>query len=311
MPELSIIVPIYNVENYLEKCIKSILAQTFTDFELILVNDGSPDKSDVIMKKYEILDNRIINIFQDNKGVSAARNVGLSRARGKYVAFVDPDDYIEEDTYEKLLPPMRSGGGISFSNWDAFDELGKSWGHNANELKRKMYRFYVLLHYFDMPRPMGGNVVNKIFVKSQIKNEFNEKMFIGEDFLFLLQYLLNMETEEIYFYDEPLYHIFVRSDSATRKRKDKVALVLEAKKQALTLTLTYDKKIFNLAEKEFVDSAYSFIMRLEKDKTNNYYNYSKKKFNEYIQKSWQSVLRNPEIYWKTKVIYIKKYFELR
>lgn len=111
MPELSIIVPIYNVENYLEKCIKSILAQTFTDFELILVNDGSPDKSDVIMKKYEILDNRIINIFQDNKGVSAARNVGLSRARGKYVAFVDPDDYIEEDTYEKLLPPMRSGGG--------------------------------------------------------------------------------------------------------------------------------------------------------------------------------------------------------
>lgn len=112
MPELSIIVPIYNVENYLEKCIKSILAQTFTDFELILVNDGSPDKSDVIMKKYEILDNRIINIFQDNKGVSAARNVGLSRARGKYVAFVDPDDYIEEDTYEKLLPPMRSGGVI-------------------------------------------------------------------------------------------------------------------------------------------------------------------------------------------------------
>lgn len=79
------------------------------------------------MKKYEILDNRIINIFQDNKGVSAARNVGLSRARGKYVAFVDPDDYIEEDTYEKLLPPMRSGG-LSFSNWDAFDELGKSWG---------------------------------------------------------------------------------------------------------------------------------------------------------------------------------------
>lgn len=86
---------------------------------------------------------------------------------------------------------------------------------------------------------------------------------------------------------------------------------MKQKKQALTLTLTYDKKIFNLAEKEFVDSAYSFIMRLEKDKTNNYYNYSKKKFNEYIQKSWQSVLRNPEIYWKTKVIYIKKYFELR
>lgn len=203
------------------------------------------------------------------------------------------------------------GGGLSFSNWDAFDELGKSWRHNANELEKKMDRLYVLSHYFDMPRPMGGNVVNKIFIKSQINDKFNEQMSIGEDFLFLLQYLLNMKTEEIYFYDEPLYHIYVRSNSATRKRKDKVALVLEAKKQAVYLTHAYNKSIFNFAEKEFMDSAYSFIIQLEENKTNGYYCYAKQMFSEYMKKSWQSVLRNPAIYWKTKAIYIRKYFSFK
>ncbi|MDZ5254376.1 glycosyltransferase [Clostridium sp. LIBA-8841] len=101
-PEISIIVPIYNVEKYLSKCIESILNQTFTDFELILVNDGSKDGSGKVCDEYALKDNRIKVIHKINGGVSSARNSGINLALGRYIGFVDPDDYIRKDMYEKL-----------------------------------------------------------------------------------------------------------------------------------------------------------------------------------------------------------------
>lgn len=88
MCEISIIVPVYNVEKYLEKCIKSILNQTFTDFELILVNDGSTDKSGVICDNYKNIDDRIIVIHKKNEGLSSARNSGLDIAKGRYIRII-------------------------------------------------------------------------------------------------------------------------------------------------------------------------------------------------------------------------------
>ena len=93
-PVLSIIVPVYNVEKYLARCIDSILAQTFTDFELILVDDGSTDNSGEICDEYAGKDPRIIVIHKENGGVSSARNHGLDIARGEYITFVDSDDQI-------------------------------------------------------------------------------------------------------------------------------------------------------------------------------------------------------------------------
>ncbi|RBP03157.1 glycosyltransferase [Rossellomorea aquimaris] len=101
-PEISIIVPVYNVEPYINKCIDSILAQTFTDFELILVNDGSPDNCGRICDEYANKDSRIKVIHKENGGLSEARNVGLDTARGNYIGFVDSDDWIEPDMYELL-----------------------------------------------------------------------------------------------------------------------------------------------------------------------------------------------------------------
>ena len=103
MPELSVIVPVYKVEKYLSKCIDSILAQTFTDFELILIDDGSPDRCGEICDEYAAKDSRIIVIHQQNKGVSAARNAGLEIAKGKYIGFVDSDDWIEPEMYQILI----------------------------------------------------------------------------------------------------------------------------------------------------------------------------------------------------------------
>lgn len=107
-PLISIIVPVYKVEQYLEKCIKSILAQTYTNFELILVDDGSPDSCPEICEEYAKIDNRIVVIHKENGGLSDARNAGLDIAKGAYIGFVDSDDYIAPEMYEVLLKQMQT-----------------------------------------------------------------------------------------------------------------------------------------------------------------------------------------------------------
>lgn len=111
-PALSIIVPVYNVEQYLPRCIDSILAQTFQNFELILVDDGSKDKSGEICDEYTKKDNRIIVIHQENKGVNTARNAGLDIATGSYITFVDSDDWIQPDSYCKSIELMENNQEI-------------------------------------------------------------------------------------------------------------------------------------------------------------------------------------------------------
>ena len=100
--EISIIVPIYNMEDYLEKCIKSILAQTYTNFELLLIDDGSTDNCGQISDKYAEIDKRIRVYHELNRGVCEARNIGLSKVKGNYICFIDPDDYVREDYLEQL-----------------------------------------------------------------------------------------------------------------------------------------------------------------------------------------------------------------
>lgn len=105
--KLSIIVPVYKVEKYIDKCVQSILAQTFIDFELILVNDGSPDQCGELCEKWAEMDGRIVVVHKENGGLSDARNTGIDIARGDYIGFVDSDDYIKEDMFEVLIRNME------------------------------------------------------------------------------------------------------------------------------------------------------------------------------------------------------------
>jgi len=107
MLKLSIIVTIYNGERYLNKCIDSILAQTYTDFELVLVDDGSRDGSLEICREYEKIDPRIVVLHKENEGLVAARKSGVSVAKGEYIGFVDCDDFIDTDMYSKLMEPAQ------------------------------------------------------------------------------------------------------------------------------------------------------------------------------------------------------------
>ena len=185
---ISIIVPVYNTEKYLDRCIQSILAQTYTDFELLLIDDGSTDSSGALCDKYAEQDSRIRVFHKENGGVSSARNTGLDNAEGEYIIFVDSDDYMKsqmcEILYNKLIQEQadivicgteETGGGF----WKP--------ERNENYTKVSFYECFGELLQTELLSPPW----NKIFVKKQIKQRFRNDISFGEDLIFNLQYLFD------------------------------------------------------------------------------------------------------------------------
>lgn len=107
LPKVSLILPIYNKERFFDRCMDSIFAQTYNNLEIILVNDGSTDRSDEFCKKYANTDNRVVYVSHENRGVSAARNTGLDHATGDYILFIDADDYVENNLVEDIVKIFR------------------------------------------------------------------------------------------------------------------------------------------------------------------------------------------------------------
>ena len=128
LPKISVIVPVYNAEKYLHRCIDSILSQTFTDFELLLINDGSKDNSAVFCDEYATRDSRVRVFHKENGGVSSARNLGLDNAKGEWIAFVDSDDWLCADMYEKMLSKLiNSDADLCLC------DIGMYWGGRYTE----------------------------------------------------------------------------------------------------------------------------------------------------------------------------------
>jgi len=127
LPCLSIVVPVYKVEQYIRKCIDSILVQSFTNFELILIDDGSPDNCGIICDEYAKKDPRIFVIHKRSSGLSAARNSGIEKAKGKYITFVDSDDWIDKETYEKAFRFLNENQleVVCFDTWLVKDNQEK------------------------------------------------------------------------------------------------------------------------------------------------------------------------------------------
>ena len=139
MTKISIIIPVYNVSEYIGNCLDSILSQSLRDIEVICVNDGSSDNSAEILHKYEKSDNRIIVIDKENQGSGMARNAGLAIAKGKYILFVDGDDWLENNALEKIFKKAEEAdtdilifGGLSY-----YENIGKNGGYSASKLPKK------------------------------------------------------------------------------------------------------------------------------------------------------------------------------
>ena len=137
---ISIIIPVYNVEKYLAKCLDSVLNQTYKNLEIILVDDGSKDNSGAICDEYAKRDNRIIVVHQKNSGVSKARNLGMSMATGDYIGFIDSDDTIEANMYEVLLKnAIESGAEISYCGLKQIQLDGKI-DYSNNTLEKRVVK---------------------------------------------------------------------------------------------------------------------------------------------------------------------------
>ena len=140
MPKVSVIIPVYNTEKYLRKCLDSVCNQTLSDIEIICVNDCSTDNSFEILKKYASKDDRIKLIdFKENKGAAVARNTGIDEAKGEYIGFVDSDDFIDLDFYEKLYnKAIETGADVTKSNliFENFcNEDNNKEYHNLQEVR--------------------------------------------------------------------------------------------------------------------------------------------------------------------------------
>ena len=206
-PKISIIVPVYNVEQYLPRCIDSILNQSFADFELLLIDDGSKDKSGAICDEYAAKDSRITVFHKKNGGVSSARNVGLDNARGEWLAFIDGDDDITEGYFN--IRQEHEGVDVIIKPYSVVNADGRVTCHN-NELsiltgKDKIFRYYV--------QKRNNALWDKIIKRKTVGTKrFNTNVSIGEDFLFFLSVLPNVKS--IAFDDTGSYRYFLRQSSA-------------------------------------------------------------------------------------------------
>lgn len=300
MPELSVIVPIYNVENYLSCCIDSILAQTYANFELILINDGSPDRCAEIMEQYAEEDSRIVTIYQENNGVSAARNAGLKIAEGKYVSFIDPDDYIESRFFEELIGLIEEKElDIACCNWCSVSENGEKKEHLVNSIPQYMNQKDFVKHLFDTPRTIGGSCWNKVFLKEKIEDFFDENIAIGEDWLFFVNYCKNL-TKAGYI-NKALYCFFERPDSATRKDVKVLINGLHVKEHIIQIAKNISKDTQMYAEKDFLDCCYLFFRQFEEDQ--QYSLHSLELLKNYLKNNLFKVVFNSKIFWKTKLLY--------
>lgn len=217
MPKISIIVPVYKVEKYLHKCVDSILKQTFKDFELILVDDGSPDRCGEICDEYARKDNRVRVIHKENGGVSDARNVGIDIAKGEYIGFVDSDDYIELDMYEFLYDYLiKSGSDISICGIachirkNGVDKLIRepSSADSRGVLTGKQAFSEVL-----KSKLFSVNPVNKLFKAELFSDDRFPKGKISED-AFLIPKII-LKAKKVVYDNEFKYYYVRRNGSIT------------------------------------------------------------------------------------------------
>ena len=226
--KISIIVPIYNVEPYINRCLDSIINQTYTNLEIICINDGSIDNSLNILKEYQKKDKRIKIIDKKNAGVSAARNDGIKKTTGEYITFVDSDDWLELDAIEVLYNALKKEKvdvvrGNYCINYSQEDNSTKRQGNLYNITDRKLYT---------NDKDFGTSVINKLIdgtipcyvvlllIKKEFLNNisFKENIHYLEDTIFYHE-LMN-KIKSIYFLDKVTYHYYDNKNSATKSSKN-------------------------------------------------------------------------------------------
>lgn len=232
MDLISVIVPVYKAEKYLPLCLDSLLAQTYQNLQIILVDDGSPDECPLICDRYASKDGRIQVLHQSNRGISAARNAGLEVAKGSYIGFVDSDDWVEPDMFEALVALSRK-----------YDAPIAMCGYEINEersldpiVHEGVYQTYDALEHIIKAGLFNGYLWNKLFYASLFHNlRFDENILYCEDLLACVQCF--MQVESISYSSRPYYHYRMSENSLTRRLTMGTLTSFQAREQIISYCL--------------------------------------------------------------------------
>lgn len=218
---ISVIVPVYNVEEYIAECIESILGQSYVNIELLLVNDGSTDRSGKICDKYAAKDSRIVVIHKQNEGVSKARNDALDRMQGQYCIFVDGDDWISGGLVEALYCQLKQqNADMVFANhlWVGQDKRHLLYPYSDKAIFNREETLRGYLMY-------SSSMAGRIFKKELFENvRFPKEVPIGEDSYVQAQLLLKID--KVVYVSEEVYYRRVRKESASRQTYRRADVVM-------------------------------------------------------------------------------------
>ncbi len=223
MPKISVIVPVYKAENYLPQCVESILGQTFSDLELLLVDDGSPDGSGVMCDCYAAADSRVRVIHKENGGVSTARNAGLDAAAGDYVTFVDSDDYIDVCMYEKMMGAALQGVDVVMCDClkehpdggTLYSHPIRSGFYNREQLEQEYFPHLLMMENVEYPATISNCLL--LFRRELAEQvRYLSGVRYSEDLLFGAELMYRAGSFH-YLKGQAYYHYRMNPQSATHK----------------------------------------------------------------------------------------------
>lgn len=221
---VSVIVPVYNVEKYIEECLRSIQAQTYDNLEIIVIDDGSTDSSPLICDKYKNSDNRFKVFHCTNSGVSTARNIGITKSTGEWIMFLDADDYLDETAIEKLISIANEEDADVASCSFFYKFVNKCIPFQGSDTQQyynsKNLFVHDMLIYPDKARaydptclvPWGKIIRKNVIAKNQLK--YSTELFLHEDALFNIQLFLKTNKKAVIY--EPLVYYRQRNNSSSK-----------------------------------------------------------------------------------------------
>ena len=237
---ISIIVPVFQVEKYIKRCLDSILSQTYHNFELILVDDGSTDKSGAICDDYQQIDNRIRVFHTKNQGVSKARKYGVQMSKGDYIIFVDSDDYIPQNSIAELFKYRNNYNlDIVIGGFNICDDNHHKYSPIKTEIINQQEYTKRLLQHNSNPGPCG-----KLYKKRLISDESFFDIVKGEDYLMNLE--ISLKVKHVGYINTPVYNYYQRNNSVIHLHKTNLAY--EKEYNQLTKNILHEKVNYYMRE---------------------------------------------------------------
>lgn len=268
MSLISVIIPIYNQKKHLSRSIESVLNQSFKNLEIILVNDGSTDGSEKIIEEYAAKDKRIVTLHKENGGLSSARNAGIKISTGKYICFLDSDDYVDVDAYEKMHELItKYNADIACIGVEVFSDNGHIRYFNENLNEELILNKLEALHYHAISenKYISTSSCDKIFKREIVLSKLFQEGQYYED-LRVISYWINSATKIVY-KNIPLYHYYYNNDSITHgKFNPKWLTWIDANEERLELYRKEDPEDIKYLNNTYVDNVLSIIYQARKNK---------------------------------------------